>query len=70
MNEPHEHDYRFVYTKREWVEVNLDQSSRKPEDTALFKSVEFALLMCRCTDVVKVEVRTKEGNQSGKKVRG
>jgi hypothetical protein len=70
MNEPHEHDYRFVYSKREWVPADQEQSQRQPGDTALFKSVEFALLMCRCTDVVKVEVKTKEGNQSGKKVRG
>lgn len=61
----HEHDYRFVYNKREWVPVQ----SVHILDKALFQSVEYAFLMCKCTEVIKVEVKTQE-KPSGKKVTG
>lgn len=55
----HKHRYYFQTTKKEFLPV--DPEKHNEED--LYKMVEFAILMCNCTDVIKVKV--EKGHPNG-----
>lgn len=54
-NKMHSHNHRFQTTKKEFIPLDPEKYG---ED--IYKMIEYAILLCVCKDVVKVEV--KKGN--------
>jgi len=60
----HEHDHKFVTVKKELVAVEDIK-----DDRALFEFIEYAYLLCKCNDIIKIRVKNQE-RPSGKKITG